>query len=1074
MDILVKAEKVTRSLFEACFIRHDLQHAVSLFAEDILLVSANQMQCTSGITSVEAYLERKLNMFSEPLRYDCSLLTCQKISRDECSLTYRLSLHLPDSFRTYCVNFLVTEHGNENLLIRSIHYFESPACSSGQDPLPNSVYSQESVRQRLQFLNDSLPGGMIGGYIEDGFPLYFVNSRLLEYLGYASELEFLTRIDNKLINLVYEKDREMIIQLTTDSLQKDDQFVAEFRLIKRDGSSFWVHAVTRRIQAKNGRLAFMTVCIDITPQHKAQQALVHLYNSVPGAVLRCDLTSGLPITDSNNGLFEMTGYTRREFALIDNKLSALLPKEDYSLLVFRIKESMRSGEVFAENLRIICKNGELKWVSCKAQSVLESDRPSSLYCVLVDTTEEKQLEQRIKELYKQELSYFAEASATEGVIQGRLNATANRLENYLTVSGVSIGEVGDSYDNAIESLAATAFDPSYGDFIRQTLKREKLLADYAAGHSDYNFEFLRYFKDRKSMFWCSTSFRSLLNPETGEIIVFFYSNDITEQKMNNLLMNKLVTLDYDAIVEIDIPQDSYRSVSFNAARMDTIPHTGRFQQEIRAASERCMESPFRQEYLEKLSYAYMRKTLAVQDSYTFSVELRDEQGHRRIKRFQVFYLDQNLQRVCYARSDVTGIVTAEQNQKNELAAALVAARKASEAKTSFLSRISHELRTPMNAIIGMGAIAMENLEDQDRLKDSLEKIDLSAHYLLALFNDILDMNRIESGRFVLHPEKTRMRKTIDSVLTICMIQAQSKGVAFYTDLSAVINKYYVCDGLRLQQVLVNIISNAIKFTDSGGEVRFSAQCSPLPEADRLEFIISDNGIGISPSFLPHLFEPFTQEACETNTPYEGTGLGLSICKKIIDLMHGSISVQSQLGKGSCFKVSVELERVYCQEANNARAAEATQIAAHSPRKPSAPSKNEVHEPIKSPKRRILIAEDNHINAEITRRLLEHKGFEVTTAQNGRQALELFSSSEIGTYSAILMDIRMPVLDGLSAAKEIRKQSRSDAQTIPIIAVSANSYKDDVSGSIASGMNAHIAKPINPAQLYTILNRLIDQ
>lgn len=318
-----------------------------------------------------------------------------------------------------------------------------------------------------------------------------------------------------------------------------------------------------------------------------------------------------------------------------------------------------------------------------------------------------------------------------------------------------------------------------------------------------------------------------------------------------------------------------------------------------------------------------------------------------------------------------------------------------------------------------------------------------------------------------------MRKTIDSVLTICMIQAQSKGVSFYTDLSAVNDKYYVCDGLRLQQVLVNIISNAIKFTDSGGEVRFSAQCSPLPEADRLEFIISDNGIGISPSFLPHLFEPFTQEACETNTPYEGTGLGLSICKKIIDLMHGSISVQSQLGKGSCFKVSVELERVYCQEANNARAAEATQIAAHSPRKPSAPSKNEVHDPIKSPKRRILIAEDNLINAEITRRLLEHKGFEVTTAQNGRQALELFSSSEIGTYSAILMDIRMPVLDGLSAAKEIRKQSRSDAQTIPIIAVSANSYKDDVSGSTASGMNAHIAKPIDPAQLYTILNRLID-
>ena len=387
----------------------------------------------------------------------------------------------------------------------------------------------------------------------------------------------------------------------------------------------------------------------------------------------------------------------------------------------------------------------------------------------------------------------------------------------------------------------------------------------------------------------------------------------------------------------------------------------------------------------------------------------------------------------------------QEEVNRQLVEAADEAQSANRAKSQFLSQMSHEIRTPMNAIIGLDTIALNDDGVSELTRDRLQKIGSSARHMLSLINDILDMSRIESGRMALKEEKFSFRDFIDQIGVIIGGQCEDKGLQFVCRINGQIDEYFTGDDLKLKQVMINILGNSVKFTDAPGVITFTVeQLSGTDERAALRFIMEDTGIGMDKEFIPKLFEAFSQENAGTTNKYGGSGLGMAITKNIVEMMGGEITVESEKGLGSVFTVSVTLGKVTENNAKiTAESAEETQSADA--------SLEGLH---------ILIAEDQELNAEILAELFEMEGMTSEWAENGQRAVEMFSESSPGYYGAILMDMRMPVMDGLTATKKIRRLDRRDAKTIPIIAMTANAFEEDIKQCLDAGMNAHQTKPVN--------------
>ena len=388
----------------------------------------------------------------------------------------------------------------------------------------------------------------------------------------------------------------------------------------------------------------------------------------------------------------------------------------------------------------------------------------------------------------------------------------------------------------------------------------------------------------------------------------------------------------------------------------------------------------------------------------------------------------------------------------ELQEALEQANVASAAKSRFISSMSHDIRTPMNAIMGYTVIALTK-EPKPDVKDCLKKINNSANHLLTLINDVLEISRIESGKMTANPTRTNLPAMLDEVVDIAQGFIANRKLELKVNRAKVAIPDVLVDEIRVREVLINVLGNAVKYTKDGGTITFSTEMRKGNTSSDIVviFTVADTGIGMSKDFQAHIFDNFTQENTDARTQYNGTGLGLAISKKYVDLLGGTITVDSKKNIGTTFTIEIPMTLTTTKPLNSEEPANSDISGLH-----------------------ILLVEDNELNAEIAQTLLETAGAKTTVAHNGEQALEVFQNHAPKTFDAVLMDVMMPVMDGLTATRAIRNLDRPDAKTIPIIAMTANAFAEDVEKCIAAGMDAHIAKPVEIETIKRVICKYVSK
>lgn len=531
--------------------------------------------------------------------------------------------------------------------------------------------------------------------------------------------------------------------------------------------------------------------------------------------------------------------------------------------------------------------------------------------------------------------------------------------------------------------------------------------------------------------------------------------------------------DYSSIYYVNLSKNLIKTIKTSDAYKSIIPENGIFTEEMKKYAN-CVALEYREAW-DNLSYIdYIKQFLKDDDhrEYVYSIDPLSNKWYEsgNVWRRCIFRViaRENSDVKCFVMSfNYIDIDTAKQYELNNkisqqkkvlesqsilLEQALQRAEKANKAKTSFLTNLSHDIRTPMNAIMGFTSLALENITDTQKVQEFLDKAVISGKHLLSLINDVLDMSRIESGHLQLEESACNLCEIFKDVYTIINGQAEAKQQKFILDINSIINPNIICDKLRLNQVLINLASNAVKYTPVGGNIYLiTRQISQNEQTASFEIHIKDNGIGMSQDFIEKIYQPFEREANSTMSGISGFGLGMAITKNIIDMMGGSMQITSKQGSGTEVIIYLTLKLDKKRKAEDL---------------PDIVLRNNLYG------KNILIVDDNDFNREIATELLKSKGFIVDIAENGQIAVDKIQKLLPKKYSAVLMDIQMPVMDGYEATKEIRKMKGLGINDLPIIAMTANAFTEDKIAALEVGMNAHLVKPIVLNDLYKVLNEFI--
>ena len=785
---------------------------------------------------------------------------------------------------------------------------------------------------------------------------------------------------------------------------------------------------------------------DITKRLEAAKFdLKSLTDSVPGGVLRLRFDNILVIEYANDSFFDLIGYTSEEMCLdLHNRFDRLLHASDWVELKEEIRMAASSGKLLKVECRLWQKNGKSRWCSLQAV-VFRQERHIELQCIVTDISLIKDYEEQLKK----ERDYYNKLyqNVVCGIVQYEIEDNTLRCYNANSEAIQMLGY--DSMEEFRRQTAQTLPEvavPDDADSIRKTLLSLKEEGECA------NFEHRVYTKN-DGVRWVTGVAKVILTPDGKKLIQSTFM-DTTERKhalqqveaerdrydrLYKVLYNTAVC----GLIQVDIRNNKILSV--NRIALDILDET-----DEKVMGERLFQKTPEDEHQKCLA-----RIGALMHSLGKPGEQREVRFHVPKKDGRITTIEGTANWIIEEKGasiiQFTFLDVTERERLKEAQMELAVAIQSNAAKTGFLSKMSHEIRTPMNGIMGMIDIARLNLSDKEKITDCLDKMKLSMQHLQMLVNDVLDMSKIESGKMECRETAFDLRLLLEELIAEYSFSASKGGVGLTRAIS-IQHHHVISDPVFLREILGNLLSNAIKFTQSMGMVILVAEEAPGKEEQAdFTFRVKDSGCGISEESQNVIFDAFEQGDGEYISKMPGTGLGLAICKNLVDLLGGVLQVESSPGLGSEFSFTIPM-----------KLAKSEDIEA-----PEEPKANQTGDTFK--KRRILLAEDNELNAEIAETLLGSYNFQVERTTNGKEALQSYLKKPVGYYDLILMDIRMPVMDGLTAAKEIRKSAKPGAHEIPIIAMSANAFQEDVERSLNAGMNAHTTKPIEIEKLVELLS-----
>lgn len=651
--------------------------------------------------------------------------------------------------------------------------------------------------------------------------------------------------------------------------------------------------------------------------------------------------------------------------------------------------------------------------------------------------------------YEDSLEQLLTASA-EALFVLRLNLTQNTQNGGRgTVEAVLKQNGSQTIDELRAVFASMITRPEEAAHFLKFSDRNRLMEQYQVGTTQFVTTYHRKMENGETHL-IKLFLHMLQNPASGDIESVLYSVDIDRQDKEGKVISAITKREYNyiALIDVETGKIHYQHAddrSDMSAHFMLGDHDAVISQVIPDTQDPAQTEGGR------VSFRNVIEELRHQDEYSFAFDYKTSEGDVRRKKLSYQYLDDGKTEILFFCSDITEEMRQERERAETLQKALDEVRHADAMKSEFLSNVSHDMRTPLNAILGYANLAQSagSLSEKDGY---IEKIGSAGSIMLNLINDTLDLSKISSGEVILKPEPHLCDEVLQKIVSSIGPSADEKHIRFTVDDSRAAKVPVLVDALRFQEIVINLLSNAVKFTPENGQVSLGIECEGLDgHIVHDKITVSDTGCGMKPEFLAKMYEPFAQE--QQSADAVGSGLGLAIVKKLVEMMKGTISVNSEPGKGTEFTVRLSFER-----------AEAVTDAAED---------SEQAWTVLSG-RRILLVEDNAMNTEIAKTILESKGMEVTCADNGKTACRLFAQSESRYFDAILMDIRMPEMNGHDAARTIRQMSRPDAADIPIIAMSADAFDDDIRKCLEAGMNGHVAKPFDPEGLFKVLAKMLSR
>ena len=1059
-------------------------------------------------------------------------------------------------------------------------------------PVIQAAYSDVTELQRVErerdSTYDSIPGGVAKVLIGTQLSLLEANDNFFQMLGTDRTAYKGT------LSAVAPADRGAIVTAFMEAAETDAPVDIEYRCRRFDNErTIWIHLIARFVENAHGAKVYQCVFIDITKQKTAQIQLYRerdryriIMENSADVIYEYDRKTDTVVfyeTIRRGDENEIAKHVSPNFSkkLYDQKIAH---PEDAET-VMRVFSGVQGGsaEVRLRNLKL---NGDYVWCLLQGQPVYENGALARVVGIIRDITENKRISQekeRLQRIFDLELRRDYESICQINPSTGRyVMCTPSNASYYdIPTSGIFSEELAHAISRIVcsEDRETCLKTMSIGNMLK-TLEEEKEGTCYYRvltpdGSLRWKCARYTYFGDDGSI---------LLNVRDVHDIRIAQQQE--ENRFRAILRE---TCEY--IIETDVETKSYTLHLPTLINRYPLADCSDYGSLIARYSERYVAPEDREAFLRAVSLPEALNRMRREGgscSIKYTVNTNGSPAYKTWN-MSLYRYDDNREYMLSYILDITKLVLEQQEKEREaernrqiIKDALTAAEQASRAKSDFLSRMSHEIRTPMNAVIGMTTIAAASLDNRDKLTDCLGKIGLSSRYLLSLINDILDMSRIESGKVSIINEEFDFRSFVEGISSLIYPQAKNKNIVFDLNIEGVVDERYRGDPLRLNQVLINILSNALKFTPEWHSVHLSIrETRRVRDRAYLQFIVRDTGIGMEKGLLTRIFEPFEQGGASISHSYGGSGLGLAISSNLVSLMNGHISVSSTPGVGSEFVVELPLltvpdntpkqdvsledirvlvvddDLVTCEHTTlilnrigvdaeyvtsgkaavtrvksalqrhtcynialvdwkmpdmdgvetarsirrivgpdtlviimsaydwteiEARAREAgvdffiskpifqsvvqDVLLKATRRRQSAATLPVQKEDFAG--RRILLVEDTEINMEIARTLLEFRNASVDGACNGQQAVEMFRSSPPNHYDAVLMDVRMPVMDGIAATQSIRGLNRADAATVPILAMTANAFAEDIEQSRKAGMNEHLAKPIEPETLYARL------